>query len=74
MKLAETHSCPRPGCKRDVPDVLFCCPDHWWELSWEARAGISRTARLSLLTPARLAAVAFAYKSWKELDTLQSSR
>lgn len=58
------HSCPGRTCGRTVPDVLFCCAEHWHRLSSAAKAGIAATAMLSVLSAPRRAAIQEALIEW----------
>lgn len=64
---AETHMCPGWRCQAQVPDAMFCCGPHWAALSAAARAGISRTARMSLLSAPRRAAIEVAMAEFRAL-------
>lgn len=61
------HFCPRPGCEVEVPDRLFACQRDWYALPDTIRAAILRTARLSVLAPARREALARAGRAWADL-------
>jgi hypothetical protein len=62
------HNCPRKGCRVNVSNVLFCCADHWWELSNDARSRIRATANMGLLSLPRRNAITTAFNEWKALD------
>jgi hypothetical protein len=63
-QLLRVHMCPRRGCPVMVPNSIFCCTPHWWSLPEHIRNGISRTARLNVLNPARRAAIEAARMYW----------
>ncbi len=64
--MATTHSCPG-GCGRIVPNRLFACRQCWGILPRDLQRPIVATARLSLLTQARAAAVSDAKRFYSEL-------
>lgn len=64
MKLRR-HACPRRGCSEIVPDRLFACRVHWFELSADTRAQIIRTRNRHVLDPERRAAFEAARVGWE---------
>lgn len=62
------HYCPRPNCRKVVPDRLFSCEADWFALPDEIRSRILRTARLSLLNVQRRTAVLDAVNWYREKD------
>lgn len=64
---AETHMCPGWRCEVQVPNSRFCCLDHWAALSVATRRAIARTARLSLLSAPRRAAIELAMAEFRDL-------
>jgi hypothetical protein len=63
---AATHVCPKRGCDAVVSNRLYACARHWYALSPETRALISRTAGLSVLHPDRRAAFAASRDDWED--------
>lgn len=33
--------CPKPGCGKDIPRLMYACREHWFELPKEIRVGIT---------------------------------
>jgi len=64
---AETHSCPGKGCTRVVSNSILACPPCWAMLTRGTQNAIRRTARLSILSPQRRAALAKARAEWAAL-------
>lgn len=60
----KTHRCPKPGCTIQVPNRLLACRPHWYELSAPVREAITATASLTVLHPARRAALEDAREEW----------
>jgi hypothetical protein len=60
----EQHKCPRRGCTKIVPNVVFACPEHWAQLPAEIQREVRRTARMLILAPERRAVFLAADKAW----------
>lgn len=58
------HTCPRSGCREQVPNARFACLGHWRELDPQTRNEIIRTRHRHVLDPERRAAFRMADSDW----------
>ena len=61
------HPCPKDGCPKTVPDELFACSSHWYELPQEVRSAIWKAYRVhGVGSPELFAAHAVAIAYWDD--------
>lgn len=63
--MSPMHTCPG-GCKKRVPNSRFACGPCWDRLPRELQTPIRRTAKMSLLSDERSAAVSAAIDFYYE--------
>jgi hypothetical protein len=63
-----THRCPKRGCPVAVPDHLFACLRHWFQIDPLVRNAIYATKNLPLSDPHRWEIVQQARESWGDID------
>lgn len=61
-----SHYCPKSGCAKVVPNRLFACRGHWYDLPRAVRARVYATASLPISNPERAAVFADARAAWGE--------
>lgn len=77
-----SHLCHAPGCKREVPPRMFCCPWHWSVLPSKVQAAIwreyqegqeiSKRASLRYLAVQQLACAYLVFKPNNEKSVLKA--
>lgn len=40
--MSDTHTCPRPGCDKELDYRIYACTKHWFELPLPIRSAIVR--------------------------------
>ncbi len=58
------HRCPAPECQLQVPNRMFACRGHWFQLTKPVQDAIYATASKGLLHPERRAAISSAMEEW----------
>lgn len=58
------HRCPKPNCRQIIPNHLFACAPHWYELPRDLRRAIYATATRPLTDPQRAQIVRDAIAAW----------